>query len=361
MFDGNGDLQTDLYVKETDSRSYLYFGSTHPNHIYSSIIYSQCLRLRRIINNDQRLADRIDELKEYFYNSNYPKKMVENISSKVKSFERRLPACRNTSNSSILLPASPDHHPIKVISTFGSDEALIEIVDKFESVLETSPSLSSSTPENTTNDQPNARKFFSHVKRTGASLRRRLLNPQQHATSSAVTKTEPCNHRNCKCCRMIGKEDSYTINGLKIRPAAGTCSSYNVVYIFICKLCRQKCYVGRTVRPLHERVAEHRANYYKILNDPSIKFSDEYLGEDNDTYSLGGHLVDEHGLSSRIDFGLAYTVFILKNSSPRSLEVNEHLFIQKLRTLKPNGINSCDPFSMPLLFENKTFNGDSLF
>ena len=78
MFDDNGDLQTDLFVKATDSRSYLYFGSTHPNHIYSSIIYSQCLRLRRIINDDQRLSNRIDELKEYFYNSNYPKKMVEN-------------------------------------------------------------------------------------------------------------------------------------------------------------------------------------------------------------------------------------------------------------------------------------------
>ena len=70
--------------------------------------------------------------------------------------------------------------------------------------------------------------------------------------------------------------------------------------------------------------------------------------------------MEHHGINSRVDFDLAYTVFILKNSSPRSLEVNEHLFIQKLRTLKPNGINSCDPFSMPLLFENKTSHPDSL-
>ena len=355
MFDDNGDLQTDLFVKETDSRSYLYFGSTHPNHIYSSIIYSQCLRLRRIINEDQRLSRRIDELKEYFYNSNYPKKMVENISSKVKTFERRLPACKNTSNSSILLPASPDQKTIRVVSTFGSDEALIEVADKFESVLETSPSLSSAA-SSSTSENPPVKKFFSYVKRTGSSLRRRLLNPQQHAEDSSITKTEPCNHRNCKCCRMIGKDDCYTINGLKIRPAPGTCSSYNLIYIFICKLCRQKnCYVGRTVRPLHERVAEHRANFYKLLNDPTLKFSDEYLGEENDTYSLGGHLVDEHGLSNKTDFDLSYSVFILKNSSPKSLEVNEHLFIQKLRTLKPYGINSCDPFSMPLHFRNKAF------
>ena len=37
-FDHNGNLQTDLHVKETDARSYLYFGSHHPNHVFSSIV-----------------------------------------------------------------------------------------------------------------------------------------------------------------------------------------------------------------------------------------------------------------------------------------------------------------------------------
>ena len=56
---------------------------------------------------------------------------------------------------------------------------------------------------------------------------------------------------------------------------------------------------------------------------------------------MGGHLEDNHGIIySRVEFDLAITVFILRNSSLRSLEVNEHLFIHKLRTLKPNGINS---------------------
>ena len=361
-FDVDGNLQTDLYVKETDSRSYLYFGSTHPNHVYSSIIYSQCLRLRRIINDNDRLALRIDELNECFSNSNYPKKMINNISSKVKTFERRLPTCRDTSNSSILLPVSPDN-TIRVISTFGSDVALIDIIEKFESTIETSPSLSStsntdttSTTETSNNERNTGKRLFSYVKRSGASLRRRLLNPQLHAENNTLTKTEPCHQRNCKCCSMIGSEKSYCINGVKIRQAPGTCSSYNIVYIFICKLCPSPfCYVGRTIRTLHERVTEHRANYYKLLKDPSLKLSDDFLSDDSDTYSLAAHLIDSHNLSNRPDFDASYNVFILKNSSPSNLEVNEHLLIQKLRTLKPYGINSCDPFGMPLLFENKTF------
>ena len=153
---------------------------------------------------------------------------------------------------------------------------------------------------------------------------------------------------------MIGTDSPHNINGVKIRPAPGTCSSYNVIYIFICKICK-KCYVGRTVQPLHERVTEHRNYYYDLLKNPDLKYSDVYLNDANDTYSLGAHLIDDHNLRNRTDFDPSYNVFILKNSSPSNLEEHEHLLIQKLRTLKPYGINSCDPFGMPLLFENKAF------
>ena len=69
-FSTDGNLETDLYVKPTDARTYLQYGSAHPNHIYSGIIYSQCFRLRRIINSNSRLHIRIGELKQAFLNSN---------------------------------------------------------------------------------------------------------------------------------------------------------------------------------------------------------------------------------------------------------------------------------------------------
>ena len=39
-FDSEGNLQTDLYMKETTSRAYFHFNSCHPNHIFSGIVYS---------------------------------------------------------------------------------------------------------------------------------------------------------------------------------------------------------------------------------------------------------------------------------------------------------------------------------
>ena len=78
-FDVRGDLQTDLYVKPTDARSYLHYTSAHPNHTFSGIVYSQCLRLRRIINDEDRLSTRLDELSSAFEKSGYPQSMIANI------------------------------------------------------------------------------------------------------------------------------------------------------------------------------------------------------------------------------------------------------------------------------------------
>ena len=153
---------------------------------------------------------------------------------------------------------------------------------------------------------------------------------------------------------MISQDSEHVINGVNIKQAPGTCSNYNIVYIFVCKLCK-KCYVGRTIRTLHHRVAEHRQKFYNLLNDPSIKLSDDFLNDENDLYSLGIHVIEDHNLTDRSDFGKTFEVFIGMNSSPSNLEVNEHKFIQKLKTIRPYGINSCDPFGMCLLFENKAF------
>ena len=91
-FDTEGQLQTDLYIKETDSRSYLNFSSAHPNHTFSGNVYSQSLRLRRIMNSQERLHTRLDDLAACFKKAGYPENMVNNITSKVFNSERDISA-----------------------------------------------------------------------------------------------------------------------------------------------------------------------------------------------------------------------------------------------------------------------------
>ena len=123
----------------------------------------------------------------------------------------------------------------------------------------------------------------------------------------------------------------------------GDCISYNVVYLFTCQLC-DMCYVGRTVQTLRARVNEHRAHYYKLIANPM------FTPEDNDDgFSLGRHLVECHDMRRREDFNQCFKILVLCNSSPKTLEVDEHRYIQKLRTLRPFGLNAVDPFGIPLL------------
>ena len=64
----NGILTTDIFRKETDANRYLYYNSFHPKHVFRSIVYSQALRYRRIINDDSVLRERLDQLSVFLSN-----------------------------------------------------------------------------------------------------------------------------------------------------------------------------------------------------------------------------------------------------------------------------------------------------
>ena len=72
-------LTTDIFRKETDANRYLFYNSFHPRHMFRSIVYSQAIRYRRIINCDSLLRQRLDELSMFFVNSGYPSQFVHSI------------------------------------------------------------------------------------------------------------------------------------------------------------------------------------------------------------------------------------------------------------------------------------------
>ena len=118
-------------MKETDSRNCLHFGSAHPNHIYSGIVYSQCIRLRRIINSQEHLKSRLDELCTAFKAAAYPSKIVNNISNKVLNSKRNL----DIRPKAKIDPLNPEILPIRVVSTYGTDNDITTTVRKFEEDL----------------------------------------------------------------------------------------------------------------------------------------------------------------------------------------------------------------------------------
>ena len=321
----------------SDARSYLNFSSAHPNHVYSGTVFSQGLRLRRIINCDKRLQVRLEELKECFRKCGYPVKMLNNIFGKVQRLERNLhekPQKR------------PDEDRVRVISTYGSDTDIVSSVKKFEEDLGRTRSFSesdgslTSTPNKPEPTIHRNTSVFQYVKRTGANLKGRLVKVKNLALGKKYGPTKPCKARNCKTCKMVSERDSFKINGKLVKTAHSNCSSYNIIYMAMCKCC-DLVYIGRSTRQLNTRIGEHRRSYYEITDGKKI----DPL---NDDYSMGIHLTN-HGFSKREDFDQNFNLCILEICSPKNLEVKEHMYIHELNTVRPNGINTCNPFGIRVL------------
>ena len=68
-----------------------------------------------------------------------------------------------------------------------------------------------------------------------------------------------------------------------------------------------------------------------------------------DDYILGRHLLLHHNLDSTKAFNANYVFTILEHCSPFNIDLNEHLWIHKLKCIKPFGLNSHDPFGIPLV------------
>ena len=318
-FDKNNVLQTDLYKKPTDARNYLNFSSCHPQYTFSSVVYSQALRLRRIINDDSRFKVRLSELGRDFEKCNYPVKMIQNILQKVAATKR----CLEKRNKD---PSATDDK-LLVISTYGRDRQLTNVMQDLEKNCE--------------------KLSFRYVKKTAPSLRNILTKSKNTALGPPFGNTVPCDRRRCQSCPLMsGKDNIPKFKNSKkcISTAGGNCLSRMLIYHAECKLCK-KVYVGKTVQHLVERINGHRNKFYACLRGDFC----EDKNNDDDAILLGLHLLLFHNLQYKRAFNETYAFTILEHCSPDNIDLNEHLWIHRLKCIKPFGLNSHDPLGIPLV------------
>ena len=67
----------------------------------------------------------------------------------------------------------------------------------------------------------------------------------------------------------------------------------------------------------------------------------------SDEYCLGVHLLD-HGLRDHGDFNKKIRVFIIENCSLKLLEYKENKYIHLLKSLRPLGLNTVNPFGISM-------------
>ena len=213
-FDEKGNLITDLYRKDTDSRGYLSYSSCHPNHVFSGIVYSQAIRLKRIINKEESLLKHLNEMKIDFFKAGYPHTLVENIISKVISMPRSL-------EKNALYPQNND---LILTSTFGRDEILRTTVKEACEPYQLNVKC---------------------VSKTGATLKNKLSNLKYVSLGNKYGYTRPCGIPRCESCPLMSGKDNIVSNRVKVKTAKGNCKTRNFIYGATCKLCTKK-YVGKS-------------------------------------------------------------------------------------------------------------------
>ena len=119
---------------------------------------------------------------------------------------------------------------------------------------------------NFTTTPGNKRRLFQFVKKTGASIRSRVVRVKDLALGHIYGKTRACRSRNCMCCIMIFDRQSFRYNDMNVKAGGGSCASYNIVYLVVCSIC-WKHYVGRSTCCLRTRIGEHRRYYYQIVDN----------------------------------------------------------------------------------------------
>ena len=84
----DGKIETDLYVKPTDTHQYLQSSSCHPYHCKKGIPYSQALRLNRICSQNKYFDKRCNDLKKWLLERGYGEKMVRQQILRARAISR---------------------------------------------------------------------------------------------------------------------------------------------------------------------------------------------------------------------------------------------------------------------------------
>ena len=275
----NNTLHTNLYTKPTDKKQYLYYSSSHPNHLKKSIPYSQALRYRRIISEDDNLVQQLRVLNSKFTTRNYPNKITSSQINKVLTIPRNTTLqYHNKSNiqnfNSTYVPLVLTFHPTLSINKNSNINHLL--TTNWLSFLQTNPKLQKvftniipkivyrkhKTISNYVCSSKYPPPWFANIEtseRDAANILQSLLEINQNAIPTVINLK--CLHNKCLCCNYI--TNLMYLNIFKVYPPPDisnlNCNSTHIIYFIHCNKC-QFNYVGQTKRSLKDRLNNHRSN-----------------------------------------------------------------------------------------------------
>lgn len=324
-------IKTKIYIKPTDRKQYLHYDSDHPYHTKHSIPYSQAIRYRRIICDDNEYHKQLSSLKTFFINRHYPPKMVDHQLDRATNLSRtELLTTKPKSNKFL----NQDSAFLPLIIPYNN--SLINAKLQFQFMGIWNEFLQSDTSIKNIFEDSTPKIVY----KRGVTIQQ-VLNSKHNMTTMTESDKElihnlaslmdenddrpcsrPCGSSKCLCCNHMTKTSCYTDSSNNRRFTIKqnfNCSNAEVIYLINCNKCH-KYYVGQTKRPFRDRLNNHISDI-KLHKKTAIAIH----------FNLPEHTHDN------------LNVTIIENTTNLSKVETERLeynFIKKLNTIYPNGLNN---------------------
>ena len=249
----NGNIQTDIFYKQTDSHNFLRWDSCHPKHTKMNIPFSQARRICTIVSNADQRNIRLNELKAFLRAQKYPESVIDNGIKKATQLPREtlLQPRRDEGEKQGIIPFISTYNP--------NNKGVSNMIKDNLSILKTDETWRNTLERN---------KFITCY-RSAPSLGRLLMKSNFSTKPKEKSGAFQCKSPRCGCCKnMEEKEVIQFENGsnFTIRSRM-TCQTKNVIYCLKCTGCN-RLYIGQTKLELRFRMTLHRQH----INDSKYGF-----------------------------------------------------------------------------------------
>jgi hypothetical protein len=249
-------LEFSLYVKPTNTFSYLHTESNHPHFIFKNIPKSLFIRIRRICTND------ID----YYF---FTRKLILQLLSRGYDYKNlfSIQLCIGNIQRNSLL-----NYKNKTISFKNCNSFLMS--NEYNKYIANKSDLFKNSFHNSTHKYTwlnNYKiKFYFLISFNIFSL----LIHNRSLNNNSINFTKKCNCQDCQVCYFINQNSYIFLKKGFIIPIKNNCdcNSIGIIYIIRCSLCNI-FYVGQTKRSAKERIKEHLTSINKFI--PFVRFTSE--------------------------------------------------------------------------------------
>ncbi len=181
-----------------------------------------------------------------------------------------------------------------------------------------------------------------------------MYPPKEPKPKCGINPSKVCHNQNCKYCPKLdhsGLIKSTTTGRTFIFPPKITCKFNNLIYLITCKKCQsQTQHVGQTMNSIQMRFQKHLKDVEHCSNWAMAPPSNKTQGPTNVGlhFSHTGHSIHTKNV---LEF-----IRLDPNSTTTKTwrETRENLWMHKLKSLKPFGINATDGSNQILSRPNRS-------